>query len=140
MVTWELTDFIQIRAFAWKPMYRYFKYINQIWHIYFLKSTYMFSMKIHPRFPLCSFASGTYNPNTAAAAAAASLRFKWSDHLTKMSMQIDEGFTILWTNRKPWFYMYAHEYLIMNNQNCFYTASLVKIISIVNQTFHSRLI
>lgn len=34
--------------------------------------------------------------------------------------------------------MYAHEYLIVNNQSCFYTASLVKMISVVNRIFHYR--
>lgn len=36
--------------------------------------------------------------------------------------------------------MYAHEYLIVNNQNCFYTASLVKTVSVVNRVFHYRVI
>lgn len=36
--------------------------------------------------------------------------------------------------------MYTHEYLIVNNQNCFYTTSLVKMISVVTEIFHYRVI
>lgn len=115
----NFTDFVQIRAFAWEPTDSYFKYINQIWHIYFFES-YIYVLNEDSAWVSSLFIS-IVACTIQKAFLLVALHFQcyiivWPEFPYSWMRVF---FAVIWTNRKPWIYLCAREHLMVNNKNCF---------------------